>query len=291
MNSRAYSIPDSHRPHPWVLTIFLCIILWTAAQTAIAQNPQQPKSAPQAPRQSTSEGRQIFESTCAGCHGLDGHGGERGPDISTRQQVAQLSDVETLEVLRLGIPTAGMPPFASLGSKKLNSVLSYLRNLQGQGTAAVIPGDPQNGKTLFFRKARCSECHMVQGAGGFLGRDLSAYAAGLSAGEIRANLLRSGDITNRANKTAVITLRDSHKLSGVIRNEDNFSIQLQSLDGAFHFLSRSDVTQLEFLPKPIMPVDYGTTLKPAELDDIVSYLMTAAKAGRNGRKTSGDDDE
>jgi cytochrome c oxidase cbb3-type subunit 3 len=184
-----------------------------------------------------------------------------------------------------------MPPFDSLGSTKLKALLAFLRTLQGQGAAVVLPGDPLKGKTLFFGKARCSECHMVQGAGGFLGRDLSAYGATLSAAEIRANLLRARSGTDRADKLAVVTLRDSRKFTGVIRNEDNFSIQLQSLDGAFHFLDRSDVAQLEFLPEPIMPANYGTMLKPAELDDLVNYLASVAKAGSNEKKINWEADE
>jgi cytochrome c oxidase cbb3-type subunit III len=241
------------------------------------------------PQGSASEGRQFFESVCAGCHGLDGRGGERGPDISTRPQIVQLSDGDILEILRVGRPAAGMPPFGSLGDVKLKQLLAYLRALQGKGTVAALPGDPQNGKTLFFGKARCSECHMMQGTGGFLGRDLSLYGASLSPAEVRSNILRPSETSNKANKTAVVTMRDSTKFSGVIRNEDNFSIQLQSADGAFHFLNRADVPQVTFLPEPIMPSDYDKTLTPSELNDLVSYLLTATKKDRP--KNQSEDEE
>jgi cytochrome c oxidase cbb3-type subunit III len=183
-----------------------------------------------------------------------------------------------------------MPPFDPLGSSKLKSLLEYLRTLQGKGTKVALPGDPGKGKSLFFGEARCSECHMLKGTGGFLGRDLSDYGGALSAADIRANILRPGAFSNKANKTAVITMRDSRKFTGIIRNEDNFSVQLQSLDGAFHFLNRSDIAQLDFLSDPIMPSDYGTRLKSSELDDIVSYLVTVAGAGQIGNKTESEDD-
>jgi cytochrome c oxidase cbb3-type subunit III len=260
-----------------------------ALNNIFAKTPASPSL--RAPQQAAGEARQIFESTCAGCHGLDGRGGERGPDIATRQQVVQLSDAEILEILRAGRPAAGMPAFESFGSAKLKGLLLYLRSLQGKGSAVTVPGDPRNGKLLFFGKARCSECHMVQGTGGFLGRDLSIYGATLSPAEIHSNILRTGESANRANKTAVITMRDSRKFTGVIRNEDNFSIQLQSFDGVFHFVNRSEVAQVEFLAQPIMPADYATSLKPSELDDIVSYLITAARAGKTKDPSDGDDDD
>ena len=280
-------------PHPlWrVVTAFFCAIFLPFGPAAIAQTPQHSRTASTADRQSTAEGRQLFESTCAGCHALDGRGGERGPDISTRQQAVQLSDAELLEILRKGRPAAGMPPFDSLGSAKLKALLAYLRSLQGKGAAAVLPGDPLKGKSLFFGKARCSECHMLQGAGGFLGRDLSVYGAALSPVEIRSNILQPGDNQNNANKTAAVTMRDARKFTGVIRNEDNFSIQLQSLDGAFHFLARSDIAQLEFLAEPIMPADYATTLKPAELDDLVSFLISVTTPVKSADKANWEDDE
>lgn len=249
-----------------------------------------PNDAPTPAHQTGNEGRQLFASACAGCHGLDGRGGERGPDISTRQQIVQLSDRELLEILRGGRPAAGMPPFASLGAAKLKELLAYLRSLQGRGASVALPGNPANGKTLFFGKARCSECHMVQGAGGFIGRDLSAYATTLSPSEIRANILRGGDSGNKLNKTAVITMRDSKKFTGVIRNEDNFSIQLQSFDGAFHFLTRSDIAQIDFLPEPIMPTNYATTLNASELDDLVSYLASLVKPARNANNPHEEED-
>jgi len=74
----------------------------------------------------------LFESTCSACHGLDGRGGERGPDISARPQMRQLSDAEILEILRLGRVARGMPPFGSMGDAKLREILAYLRALQGK---------------------------------------------------------------------------------------------------------------------------------------------------------------
>ncbi|MGB2636989.1 MAG: c-type cytochrome [Candidatus Acidiferrum sp.] len=259
--------------------VSLCLLSLTLVPLNHAQIAAAPKN-PGSPQGSTNEGRQLFESVCAGCHGLDGRGGERGPDISTRQQIVQLSDADTLEILRAGRPAAGMPPFGSFGEAKLKQLLAYLRTLQGKGTVAALPGDPRNGRTLFFGKARCSDCHMMQGAGGFLGRDLSVYGAALSPAEVHTNILRPSEASNKANKTAVVVMRDSSKFSGVIRNEDNFSIQLQSTDGAFHFLNRSDVAQVTFLPEPIMPSDYDKTLTPSELNDLVSYLLTATKKDR-----------
>jgi cytochrome c oxidase cbb3-type subunit III len=272
----------------WRAAVVLFVICSAWVEGSHAQNANATDAAAKA---GPSEGRQLFETICAGCHGLDGRGGERGPDIATRQQIVQLSDAEILEILRTGRPAAGMPPFESFGNVKLKELLDHLRTLQGKGTNVSVAGDPHNGKALFFGKARCSECHMVRGEGGFIGRDLSAYGATLSPAEIRANILKSGTTPNKANRTAIFTMRDSKTFTGVIRNEDNFSIQLQSFDGVFHFLNRADVAKVDFQPTPIMPTDYSTTLKPAELDDLINYLVTVAKTGSKRNQEESDDED
>jgi putative heme-binding domain-containing protein len=256
------------------------------------QDPQQPKTSSRPQKESFAETRKSFEVTCAGCHGLDGRGGERGPDIATRPEVLRLSDDETLLVLQKGIPAAGMPAFGSLGSEKLKSLLNYLRTLQGKGDAAVISGNPQSGKTIFFGKARCSECHMVQGAGGFLGSDLSAYGLTRGAAEIRAAIANSSADVDPRRRIVAVTMRDGRRFTGLARNEDNFSLQLQSLEGAFHLLSKSEVARIEILSNSLMPADYGSTLSSSELDDLVGYLMTVARKNQSkGSKRQEEEDD
>ena len=75
-------------------------------------------------------GRMLFVSSCAGCHGLDGRGGEKGPNIATRPEISGRSDDEILAILQRGVPGAGMPAFSRLGDKKLEAVVRHLRTLQ-----------------------------------------------------------------------------------------------------------------------------------------------------------------
>jgi cytochrome c oxidase cbb3-type subunit 3 len=235
-------------------------------------------------RDSTAEdGRKMFESACATCHGLDGRGGERGPDIAARAEVQQLSDEETLHVLQTGKPVAGMPAFGALGVPKINAVMAYLRVLQGGGKASPIPGDTQRGKLLFFGKARCTDCHMISGLGGFIAVDLSSYGSNRSAKEIRSAITDPNKDMEPRKRTVLVTTREGRQLTGIARNEDNFSLQLQSLDGTFHLFSKKDLEHFEYLPKSLMPSDYGTALSASELDDLVSYLVRAAREAKKSQ--------
>jgi putative heme-binding domain-containing protein len=224
------------------------------------------------------DGQQIFATRCATCHGLDGQGAERGPNIAGRREVRQLSDQALARVIGKGIPNAGMPAFGALGSAKIEALVHHLRSLQGRGAALPLPGDPERGKALFFGKAQCAECHMVNGEGGFLGSDLTGYAGSLPADGIRGIIADPNKNLDPRRQTVVVTFADGTSSTGIARNEDNFSLQLQTPDGAFHSLLKSDLRSVEHQPHSLMPADYGSRLSRGEIDDIVSYLMKVGRA-------------
>src|ERR1700740_2886981 len=118
------------------------------------------------PRAVPNQRSQLFSSYCASCHGLDGRGGQRAPDIAGHTKLSQASDVEIEKIVREGVPGTGMPAFRSLGAIKIQALVQHLRTLQGLQSQSPLPGSPDAGKVLFFGKAACSECHLANGAGG-----------------------------------------------------------------------------------------------------------------------------
>ncbi len=222
-----------------------------------------------------SQASALFRTNCGVCHGVDGRGGERAPDIATASEVQRLSDSDLIGIVENGISGAGMPAFGSLGQTKVKTIVDYLRVLQGRGTetAVKVPGDSRAGESLFFGKAKCSTCHMVNGRGGFIASDLSLYGSHETAARIR------GVITNpekklppRSKSTTVIT-RQGETFTGMVKNIDNFSIALQTPDGAFHFFKKADLKQIDLYSHSLMPADYGVILDSRELDDLVNYLL------------------
>ena len=257
-----------------VLVGFLAAILVVGNFVVWAQT--QPQGARKKDvRPDSAAGKRTFASTCANCHGLDGRGGERAPDIAERPRVQQLSDDQLFKIIENGIPETGMPAFRSLQSPTIKAVVVYLRTLQGAKWAVNLPGDPAHGETIFTGKAGCSGCHMVAGKGGFIASDLSAYARAHTVEQIRKEITTPPNSDHRA-RMVTATARSGEKYTGRIRNEDNFSLQLQTLDGMFHFLAKSEIETLEYSSQPLMPSDYGSTLSPNELNDVVSYLMRVA---------------
>ena len=220
----------------------------------------------------SATGRSTFNSYCSGCHGLDGRGSDKAVNIAATDKV-RLSDAELSTIISNGIPGTGMPAFRTLSEKQIRAVVGYVRLLQGKTGIRTVPGDAKRGKEIFFGKGGCSSCHTISGEGGFLGPDLSGYASGGSANAIRDEIVRSPRIPAQGFRTAVLTTTSGERLEGVVRNEDNFSVQFQTKDGGFHFFQKADLRNFEHLDSSLMPTNYRERLSNGELDDLVSYLL------------------
>ena len=227
--------------------------------------------------QAQEVGQALFQSNCAGCHGLDGRGGEHAPDIATKQKVQQLTDADLLRTIRDGIPGAGMPAFGSrLVAGQRSAVAAYLRRLQGERKTMPLPGNAEAGRNLFFNKAGCAECHMTAGKGGFIAEDLSSYAAAHSIEQIREAILNpSSNLDPRQGLVTVVT-GSGQQYTGIVRNEDNFSLQLQARDGIFHLFEKAALASIKPEKQSWMPNNYGSSLSAAAINDLISYLIRIA---------------
>jgi cytochrome c oxidase cbb3-type subunit 3 len=265
----------------------LFIFIWEMVLPSHAGQPRGPRRASSA---TLVEGKQIFASSCAACHGLDGRGGERAPDIATRREMQQLSDVKLARIVDAGMPGTGMPSFHSLGASGIKSVVSYLRTLQGVGKSSALPGNPRKGESIFFAKSGCSKCHMVGGNGGFLAADLSSYGRTHSVEEIREVITNPDSLRRAGEKMVQAVTRDGEEYVGLVRNEDNFSLQLQTVDGSFHFFMKSELQTLERQAQSMLPAGYHSALGGRNLDDVISFLISAARTN-NTAAVSGEADQ
>ena len=75
----------------------------------------------------------------------------------------------------------------------------------------------------------------------------------------------------------IVTTKNGKKRTGLARNEDNFSLQVQALDGTLHLFSKSELRSIEYQPHSLMPGDYGSKLSRQELDDIVNFVLSVGR--------------
>ncbi len=245
-------------------------------------------------RNGANQGAQQFARNCAGCHGADGKGSDKAPAIATMPNVVAMSDADLMKIVHDGT-AAGMPPFAQLGDPAITAVVGYLRTLQGKtpagAPAAAVTGDANAGRALYFGKAQCSNCHMIEGEGGFIAADLTAYGQSRAANAIQQAIVNPDAVPagggrgggggfgggGATARTVEVTTKSGQKLTGVVRSEDNMNLAMQTQDGRYHFLVRGDLAKVTYLPHSLMPIDYGTRLTAKELNDIVSFLIVTGK--------------
>lgn len=250
--------------------IGLLLIFIAAVGTALCQNSnsQDPASNPNP----DLRGKSLFELRCATCHGLDGLGGEHAPDIVRQAAVKSLSDRALLDLIHDGIPEAGMPGFPELGKGDGHAVSAYLRFLQGKSGGNSVAGNPDRGRDVFFGKSGCSTCHSQ---GQSMSHELADFARDHEIDEIRGAIVKPP--SGRTDAASAVA-RDGRKFSGVIRNEDNASLQLQDADGRYYLLMKSSLVSLQRETGKLMPTDYSQRLSATELNDLVGYMLREAHA-------------
>jgi cytochrome c oxidase cbb3-type subunit III len=254
-----------------VLPFGLALISLAPAANLLCQNPN--SEGPASGLKFDLRGKSVFEGKCATCHGLDGLGGEHAPDVIRRPDVKAMSEAAWLKLIHDGIPEAGMPGFPDLGGDDTHAVVAYLRLLQGRSAGNSVAGNPARGQDLFFGKAGCTACHQMGGPGQFVTGDLGGFARDHPGDEIRDAILRPAQ---EPQEVVTVVARDGRKFSGILRNQDNASLQLQDGDGRFYLLMKSSLTSVQRKIGNPMPLDYGQRLSATELDDLVAYILREA---------------
>ncbi len=219
---------------------------------------------------------------CAVCHGADGKNSDRGSQpIATQPNIVAMSDADLMGVIHNGT-AAGMPTFPELTDQQAKAVVRYLRQLQrvssGASTDAKPTGDPKAGKVLYFGKAQCSTCHMVNGQGGFMASDMTTYGQSHNAAAILGAIVKPDTKLSPNAQVVEAVTKAGQKISGVVRTEDSLELTLQTEDGRYHFLNRDSLAMVTYTDHSLMPHDYGTRLTAQELNDLVGYLIVTGKS-------------
>ena len=218
-------------------------------------------------------GGKLWTTSCSGCHGPDGSGGARGPNLVRRTLWHPLSDEAVFNAIRNGLPGTDMPA-TKLSDEDTWNLVAWVKAQIGPAGENRVPGNADDGgKTFWGTKAGCSGCHSIQGKGGRLAPDLTNIGATHPLALIRESILEPSKGLHMLGQEGVtVTLKSGKKIEGIARNRNNYSMQVVDRAGNLHLISMLDVSQLEISTKSLMPDDYGTRLTKQELQDLMAFL-------------------
>ena len=214
--------------------------------------------------QSPDAGQRIFETRCGACHGLDGAGGERGPSIVDARRGRARSKDSLREVIRNGVPGAGMPAF-SFSDPDMEGLLLFIGTLTAPAAERPVAGDAAAGRAYFFGKGGCSGCHMIQGRGGILGPELTNVGRERRLRQIEKALREPAT----SYRVVSVQTKAGGPIRGIVKNESNFDLQLLGLDGRIHLFDKKNVTAIERETKSLMPAVHAGA---DETRDLLAFL-------------------
>jgi len=216
-------------------------------------------------------GHVLYNRFCTMCHGLDGAVGDRAPALGATRRYVRRSDEELFDAIKNGIRGTAMPPTA-MADAEVNQIVAYIQSLRATAADVEVPGNVARGESVFFKKGQCVECHMIRGRGGLIGPDLTN-----AGGEYRLEALRSALMAPKENiprgfKPVKVTTANGAVLEGVVKNENNFSVQILGKDGRLHMIQRDEARSISYPEQSLMPSNYDKVLSKEEFQDLLAFL-------------------
>ena len=237
--------------------------------------------------QAAAEGRDLFNRTCTVCHGMNGAAGDRGPALGAGRTYNIRADDGIFNAIRDGIPGSAMPK-AALEPNDIWKIVTYIRSLRATASDAFVPGDAAAGERVFWGKGGCGACHMMRGRGGISGPDLSNAGGEQTLAALRNALTTPRLEIPRGYRPVEVTTRDGRKLTGIAKNDNNFSLQLLDSSDKLQLFTSEELAKVTYQPKSLMPANYQQTLSPAEFQNLLAFLSRQVTHKRERRRRSED---
>jgi cytochrome c oxidase cbb3-type subunit III len=217
------------------------------------------------------QGRALFRSNCAFCHGMTATGG-RGPNLVSAPLSHGETDDSIKRVIRTGVPGTTMPAFSDFTPEELSNIVEYLRSLsKGSTRQQHVPGDAKLGKQVYDSNG-CAGCHRIGDQGSIFGPDLSRIGAARSVEYMRDSIVNpSADIPEAYEGVTIVT-KDGKTTRGIRINEDTFTIQLRDQAQKIHMFAKNELSRVTHEKSSLMPT--YNTLSNADLQNLVAYLVT-----------------
>ncbi|PCI82165.1 MAG: hypothetical protein COB20_00745 [SAR86 cluster bacterium] len=265
---RTESISDQGRISLLQLALFFAAFaVFLIAPTATAQQTNPLASDPRAAR----AGGVIFRGQCATCHGADAKGISSidAPDLTMMWTQPGMTENRVFTRIQAGVPGSIMPPH-DFPDTEIWMLVSYLRSVAVTGSTGEFTGNSENGGRLFA--AHCSECHRIGISGGSLGPNLGRITERRSQAALRSSVRAPSSSIGRGYKPIILSTSSASGVSGIIKGEDAFSIQILDSSQRLRGFAKSELLSSNRDIDSLMPEFPEGQLSDKQLDDILSFL-------------------
>jgi alcohol dehydrogenase (cytochrome c) len=257
-------------------------VLSLAALAALALQAQSPAD--------LAAGRAQFETRCGGCHGGDGKGGPRAPNVVNPSLVQQRTADEVRDLIRDGLPDRGMPGFQVPEPDLTKLVAFYLSLTAPAFNTPPHGGDASvaRGEKLFF--AGCAGCHTRGPEAKVIGPDLARVGLERTFAELERSIVAPSETIESGYQVMEVTVKGEGSYKAFARNRSLHDLQLQTFDGRLVFLSRGEYEDAVALDDSLMPQRERSAEDVQALVDFLSRQdgKTGALAKLRGAPLPGD---
>ena len=172
----------ARRRHPAAILLLLLLGLLITGGAYSLLAPKEAKASAAAPADAVAEGKNLFISNCASCHGTNAQGTKSGPSLVGVGAAAVDFQVGTGR-MPMAKPDVQAPRIdqVKFSEEQIQALAAYVASLgpgpavpDGKYTTPVEPGTAENNERIarggeIFR-VNCAMCHNFAGAGGALTR-------------------------------------------------------------------------------------------------------------------------
>ena len=156
--------------------------------------------------------------------------------------------------------------FVPAGTASRNEVIAKY------APALTENNDVARGRQLF--QQHCRTCHFRQGDGHRVGPDLTGVA-GRSPTDILADVLDPNRSVSVDGRSFTLVTKGGVVHSGLIAGESATSVTLKKPGGMLESVLRTDIEELRFTGKSLMPEGFEQLLTPGDLANLIAFLKDA----------------
>ena len=247
----------------------LSLVLLAAFATLTAQDHGSITSNPYSSPEDRQAGMNLFRTTCAACHGLEGTGGAHGPSLTTGAFKHGGSDAALFRTITQGVRDTPMAAFP-LPGPDIWRLIAYIRSVNVGRGVQQAKGDSARGAQVFAAQG-CARCHRAEGAGGFIGPDLSQIGSLRSLAQLEDSILDPNAVVLPEYWSLRARTKSGESILAVRVNEDMDSFQVHDSSGRLRSLWKKDLVTWEIVHSSPMP-SFKDKLQRAELEDLLAYL-------------------